>query len=46
MIRLDGPILLTNPFYELPEMAMRRTADVAGLDGRIDQLRAGQSSGV
>jgi hypothetical protein len=43
-VRIEGSILLTNPFYELPETAMRRTANVEGLDSRIDQLRAGQVS--
>jgi len=41
MIRIDGPILLTNPFYELPETAMCRTAQVEGVDDRIEQLRSG-----
>ena len=43
-VRIAGPILLTNPFYELPETAMCRTAHVEGLDTRIDQLRTGPVS--
>ena len=40
-VRIEGQILLTNPFYELPELAMHRTANVDGLDDRIDHLRSG-----
>lgn len=40
-VRIEGPILLTNPFYELPELAMGRTASADGVDERIEHLRAG-----
>ena len=40
-IRIEGPILLTNPFYELPETAMCRTARAEGIAERIDQACAG-----
>lgn len=39
VVRIDGPILLTNPFYEDPEIARGRTANVEGLDERIERLR-------
>lgn len=42
-IRIDGPILLVNPFYEVAEAAMHRKADVEGLDTRVDRLRAGDA---
>lgn len=37
-IRIAGPILLTNPFYELPELAQGRVANVDGVTVRIDAL--------
>jgi len=43
-VRIEGPILLTNPFYELPATAMHRPANIEGVDSRINRLRAGQSS--
>ena len=43
-IRIDGHMLLTNPFYELPETAMTRTARGVGVDERIEQLRSGPVS--
>jgi hypothetical protein len=44
-VRLGGSFLLSNPFYELPEAAMRRTPDPAGVDARIARLEsAAQSS--
>jgi hypothetical protein len=39
-IRMDGPILLTNPFYELPEIAQSRTANPGGVDSRIEDLQS------
>lgn len=39
VVRIDGPILLTNPFYEAPEQARHRTANVVGVDDRIAHLR-------
>jgi hypothetical protein len=30
VVRVEGPILLTNPFYELPETAMSRTSRSTG----------------
>ncbi len=43
-VRIEGPILLTNPFYELPEMARSRTANADGVEARIEQIRAGEPS--
>ena len=34
-IRIAGPILVTNPFYELPEIARSRKANADGLDVRV-----------
>lgn len=39
VVRIGGPYLLTNPFYELPASAMHRTAEVDGVEDRIEQLR-------
>jgi DcmR-like sensory protein len=39
-VRVAGPILLSNPFYELPEQAMGRTAQPDGVQARIDQISA------
>jgi hypothetical protein len=36
-IRISGPMLLTNPFYELPETAMKRKANPRDIDTRIDR---------
>ena len=38
-IRVDGPILLSNPFYEEPEVAMVRTAHPEGVNQKIESLR-------
>jgi hypothetical protein len=35
-VRIAGPILLTNPFYELPELAKSRVANAQGVAARID----------
>lgn len=43
-VRIDGPLLLTNPFYELPEIAMRRMANADAVDARLQRLRAQQAS--
>jgi len=43
-VRVEGPILLSNPFYELPEEAMRRTAQPQDLPGKVRQIRSGRSS--
>ena len=37
-IRIAGPILLTNPFYELPELARRRVSNADGVAERIDAV--------
>ena len=42
-IRIAGPILLTNPFYELPEIAMARAANTDDVDDRIAMLTAPNS---
>lgn len=38
-VRIEGPILLTNPFYELPEIAKSRKANPDGVDARIDSVQ-------
>ncbi len=38
-IRIEGPILLTNPFYELPETAKSRTAHPDGVHARIESIQ-------
>jgi len=38
LVRVAGPILLTNPFYELPDYAMHRVAQPDGIDERIDRI--------
>jgi hypothetical protein len=38
VIRIDGPVLLTNPFYEDPDVARGRTANVDGVEERIERL--------
>ena len=35
-IRIAGPILLTNPFYEQPELAKSRVSNADGVAARID----------
>lgn len=37
-VRMAGPILLRNPFYELPEVAQCRVGDADGVARRIDAL--------
>lgn len=37
-VRVEGPILLTNPFYELPEVAVGRSAKPETVDERIAQV--------
>ena len=37
-VRVDGPLLVSNPFYELPEQAMWRQARPEGVYNRIDQI--------
>jgi hypothetical protein len=37
-VRIAGPILLTNPFYESPEVARSRSADVEGVTAKLDRL--------
>lgn len=44
MIRVEGPILMVNPYYEVPEEAMVRRAKVEGLAPRIERLRSGAPS--
>jgi hypothetical protein len=43
-VRVDGPILLSNPFYELPENAMRRVAQPQDVPRKVRQIRAERSS--
>lgn len=37
-VRIEGPILLSNPFYELPEEAFRRAAQPEQVDSKIRQI--------
>lgn len=37
-IRIEGPILLSNPFYELPEEAFRREEQPEQVDSTIRQI--------
>ncbi len=37
-IRIDGPVLLENPFYEAPEEAQRRTANPAHLPHKLGRI--------
>lgn len=39
-VRLEGPILLENPFYEAPEQAASRTADAAAVARKIETITA------
>jgi hypothetical protein len=39
-IRVEGPMILENPFYELPEDAMRIPRDGDGIDDKIAQIDA------
>ena len=41
-VRIAGPILLTNPFHELPEIARSRAAKAEGVDVRIDAVSSPQ----
>lgn len=38
VVRVEGPILLTNPFYEEPEAAARRTARPDEVNDKIERL--------
>jgi hypothetical protein len=42
-VRIGGSFLLSNPFYELPEVAATRTARLEGLDARINQATSAAS---
>ncbi len=37
-VRIAGPILLTNPFYELPEVARNRTPQVDSVAAKFERL--------
>jgi hypothetical protein len=37
-VRVAGDILLSNPFYELPDLAKHRTADADSVDEKVEQL--------
>lgn len=43
-VRIEGNILLDNPFYEAPEQAMKRQADTAGVGRKLDWLRSALGS--
>jgi len=43
-VRVEGPILLENPFYELPEIAMSRVATGNDLGKKIGRIRSAASS--
>jgi two-component system, sensor histidine kinase PdtaS len=38
VVRVEGPILLSNPFYELPEAAMSRIARPLDIDRKINEI--------
>lgn len=40
VVRVEGPILLQNPFYELPEQAMSRIARPQDIDRKIQELHS------
>ncbi|HZQ18792.1 MAG TPA: MEDS domain-containing protein [Terriglobales bacterium] len=42
-VRIEGPILLENPFYELPEKAMTRVAKTNDLRPKIERIRSAAS---
>ncbi len=42
-VRLEGPILLSNPFYELPETAMCRIARPLDVDRKIREIYSDRS---
>jgi hypothetical protein len=37
-LHIEGPILLSHPFYELPEEAFRRAAQPEQVDSKIRQI--------
>lgn len=39
-VRMEGPILLSNPFYELPEVAVSRTAKPAEVPQKLRHLHS------
>jgi len=39
-VRIEGPILLSNPFYESPEKAMNRVADLDRVEGKLHYFDA------
>lgn len=39
-VRVDGPLLVSNPYYETPDQARRRIAHPEGVYNRIDQIQA------
>jgi len=43
-VRLDGNILLVNPFYEEPEQAAFRTSDGSGIAGKLEWLKTAVAS--
>lgn len=43
-IRIAGPILLTNPYYELPELARSRVSNADGVAERIDAVTTALAS--
>lgn len=43
-VRVDGNILLDNPFYEQPERALLRKSDESGLQKKLDWLKSAIAS--
>lgn len=39
-VRIAGPVLLTNPFYELPDVAATRTPTAVGIEEKLDRIAA------
>jgi hypothetical protein len=44
-VRLEGPILMENPFYELPEQAVSRIARPQDVDRKIRQIHSARNVG-
>jgi hypothetical protein len=39
-VRMEGPILLANPFYEIPEEAMRRAAEPGQVETKLGHMES------
>jgi hypothetical protein len=43
VVRVDGPLLLSNPFYEVPEVAVGRKPKPSEVMGKVRQFRVARS---